>query len=92
MHGIAETIKRICFPLKVFRINTDEIRIMICISLSMITILKKSLNEMKEACRAKNITLNIKNMKIVLAKFFLLLITRVNQIEESLIAKGYNNE
>ena len=92
MHGIAETIKRICFPLKIFRINTDEIRIMICISLSMIPILKKRLNEMKEACRAKNITLNIKNMKIVLAKFFLLLITRVNQIEESLIAKGYNNE
>ena len=55
-------------------------------------ILKKDLYELKEACKSKNITLNVKNMKIVLAKFFLLLISRVNEIEESLIAKGYSNE
>lgn len=65
---------------------------MVCISLSMIPILKKDLHEMKEACIAKNIIFNVKNMKIILSKFFLSLITRVNQIEESLMAKGYNNE
>ena len=35
---------------------------------------------------------NVKNMKIILSKFFITLITRVNEIEESLIAKGYSNE
>ena len=65
---------------------------MVCISLSVIPILKKDLYELKEACKSKNITFNVKNMKIILAKYFLSLISRVNEIEESLIAKGYSNE
>ena len=92
LHGIADTIKAICSPLKIFKVNTDDIKVMVCISLSVIPILKKDLYELKEACKSKNITFNIKNMKIVLAKFFLSLISRVNEIEESLIAKGYSNE
>lgn len=92
LHGIADTIKAICYPLKIFKVNTDDIKVMVCISLSVIPILKKDLYELKEACKSKNITFNVKNMKIVLAKFFLSLISRVNEIEESLIAKGYSNE
>lgn len=72
--------------------NTDDIKVMVCISLSMIPILKQHLYELKDACIAKNIVFNVKNIKIILAKFFLSLISRVNQIEESLIAKGYSNE
>ena len=92
LHGIADTIKAICSPLKILKVNTDDIKVMVCISLSVIPILKKDLYELKEACKSKNITYNVKNMKIVLAKFFLSLISRVNEIEESLIAKGYSNE
>lgn len=90
LFGVAETIQLLCTPLKIFKINTDEIKVIICISLSMIPILKKDLNETKEACRAKNISFSIKNTKYILSKFFLSLIKRVNQIEESLISKGYN--
>lgn len=64
---------------------------MICISLAMIPILKKDLNEMKESCKAKNISFHIKNMKYFLSKFTLSMIKRVNEIEEALIAKGYDN-
>lgn len=78
-----ETIKNII-------INTDEIKVMICISMSMIPILKKDLKETKEACIAKNISFNVKNTKYILLKFFLTFIKRVNQIEESLISKGYD--
>ncbi len=85
-------VKTICTPLKVFKINTEDIKVLVCISLSMIPIFIKELNETKEACKAKNIKLNIKNMKIILAKYFLSLISRVNEIEESLVAKGYNSE
>ena len=91
LHGIAETIQLLCTPLKIFKINTDEIKIMICISLSMIPILKKDLLEIKNACRAKKMKFTIKNMKFILSKFFLSLIQRVNQIEKSLIAKGYSS-
>lgn len=88
--GIAATIQLLCNPLKVFNINIDEIRMIVCISLSMIPILKKELSEVKEACKAKNISFNIRNMKCILSKIFLSIIRRVNQIEESLISKGYN--
>ena len=90
--SIADTIKTLCSPLKIFKVNTDDIKVMVCISLSVIPILKKDLYELKEACISKKITFNVKNMKIILAKFFLSLISRVNEIEESLIAKGYSNE
>ena len=62
---------------------------MVCISLSVIPVLKKDLYEVKEACIAKNIDFNIKNMKIILSKFFISLIARVSEIEEALIAKEY---
>lgn len=89
---VAETIEMICRPLKIFKINIEEIKIMVAISLSMIPILKKSLYEIKEACVAKNISLNVKNIKIIVSKFFLSLISRVNEIEESLIVKGYSTD
>lgn len=58
----------------------------------MIPILKQQLQETKEACTAKSININVKNMKIILAKFFISIIRRVNQIEEALAAKGYESE
>ena len=90
--AMAETIKLICSPLKILKVNVDEIKVMVSISLSMIPILRKEVHEIREACVAKNIVFNVKNMKIILSKFLISLITRVNNIEESLIAKGYSNE
>ncbi len=92
INQVSDTIKLLFTPLKLFKINPNDIKIMVCISLSMIPILKKEIHEIKEACIAKNINFNIKNMKIILTKFFFSIITRVNKIEEALIAKGYNDE
>lgn len=63
---------------------------MVCISLSMISILTRELHEVKDACKAKNMDMNVKNTKNILSKIFLSLIRRVNQIEEALIEKGYD--
>lgn len=65
---------------------------MVCISLSVIPVIKKDLYEVKEACIAKNIDFNIKNMNIILSKFFMSLIARVSEIEEAIEAKGYSSE
>ena len=88
---ITETIKTLCSPLKIFKIDAEDIKILVCISLSIIPILKRDLLEMKNACKVKGIEFNIKNMKYILSKFFLSIIMRTNQIEEALIAKGYNS-
>lgn len=86
--SVAETIRLLCTPLKVFKVNPDEIKMIVCISLSMIPILKKDLTEMKEACKAKGIKFNLTNMKTILSKFCLSMLIRVHQMDEALIAKG----
>ncbi len=86
---IANTIELLFHPLKLFKIDTSQIKVMVCIALSMIPILKNEFIEIKNVCKAKNININIKNMKYILSKFLLSLIMRVNQIEESLKSKGY---
>lgn len=86
----AKTVELLCSPLKLFKINTEEIFILVCISLSMIPIIKNELIEIKNSCKAKGMTFNVKNSKYILSKFFYSLLMRVNEIESSLISKGYN--
>lgn len=88
---LAKTIRTICKPLEIFKINTEEIEVLISISLSMIPVLKKEYTEVKEACKAKNINFNIKNAKVILSKILLSTIKRINEIDDSLVEKGYEN-
>lgn len=88
--GVSKTIKILCTPLKIFKINPEDIQLLVSISLSMLPILKKELNDVKDACRAKNISFNFKNSKYILSRFLMSIIRKTNYIEESLIYKGYN--
>lgn len=90
LRGLAKTIKLLCSPLKIFNINTEEIEVLVCICLSMIPILKREYLDVKDACRAKNINPNIKNIKIILSKLLMSFIKRVNEIDEALVEKGYD--
>ena len=87
---IAKTVKQLVTPLKLFKINPEEIEVLVAISLSMIPILKREVLEVKEACKAKNIPFNIKNMKIILSKLMTSFLKRVSQIDEALVEKGYD--
>lgn len=89
---IAKTVKVICAPLKIFKVNTDDIEILVALALSMIPVLKKEAMDLKNACIAKNIDWNIKNMKIILSKFLVSIIKRVNEIDEALMEKGYESQ
>lgn len=89
---LAQVIKKICTPLKLFHINPDEIELLVCISLSMIPILKEECSQLKNACAAKGIDVNIKNTKIILSKLMVSIMKKVNEIEESIIEKGYSED
>ncbi len=86
---IADTITLLCTPLKMFKVKTHEIKLLVSISLSMFPILEKELLEIRESSIAKNMKFNITNTKNILYKFCISIIKRVTYIEESLIAKGY---
>ena len=62
---------------------------MVCISLSMLPILKEQCISLKDACLAKGMEFNTKNMKIILSKLMVSIMKRVNDIEEAIIEKGY---
>lgn len=87
--GVANTVKVLCMPLKLFKINPEEIELLVCIALSMIPILRREFNQLKDACIAKGIDVNVQNMKIILTKFMGSLMKRVNEIEEAVMEKGY---
>lgn len=89
VQGIAEVMKNICKPLKLCKVNPDDIELLVCISLSILPILKYEYKQLREACLAKGIEMNVKNIKPVLAKLMVSTLKRVNEIEESIIEKGY---
>jgi len=86
---VALTIQRLCAPLKLFHIDTNDIKILVCISLSLIPTLRQQLSETRLACTAKKMPMNLHNAKPILVRFFTSIFARIEQIEASLLAKGY---
>ncbi len=86
---VAQVIAQICAPLKFIGVSQDEIRILVAISLMMLPIFKKEFREVRQSCRAKGLDWNLGTLKMVLQKAGWALLGRVNQIEEGLMAKGY---
>lgn len=87
--SVAKTVKTLCKPLEIFKINTDDIEILVALGITMVPVIKKEFLDLKNACLAKNIDWNIKNMKIILSKLLFSIIKRVNEIDEALIQKGH---
>ena len=87
--SVAKTVKTLCKPLEIFKINTDDIEILVALGITMVPVLKKEFIDLKNACLAKNIEWNIKNMRIILSKFLFSIIKRVNEIDEALVQKGH---
>ena len=87
---IAKTAGKLCTPLKLLKINPEAIEVLVAIALSTLPIMKREYLELREACKAKNIPINLKNSKIVLSRLLISYLKRVNEIDEALIEKGYD--
>lgn len=86
---IATIIQQLCTPLKLFHVDTTDIKILVCIALSLVPTLRRQLFETRLACAAKHMPMNLRNAKPILARFFASVFARIGQIEASLLAKGY---
>lgn len=89
---VADVVARVCTPLKLIRVDQAEIRTLVSVALMMLPIFKEELCEVQQACRAKGLNWNLNTLKMVLQKTGWSLLGRVNQIEEGLMAKGYQIE
>lgn len=89
---LAEGLSKLLYPLKIFKVNPDEIAIMLVISLNFINIIQNEIKTLKLSLKARNIKFNLKTFftksHIIFILFFANLFKRVNVIEKSLILRG----
>lgn len=86
---IADTIEKIGTPLKLFRIETKHIGMMISISICMLPVLKNEITTLIQAMQAKGMPLNIKNINILIQPMFISIFRRTNEMEKTLLSKAY---
>lgn len=86
-------IEKILGPLKIIKINSKEIGIIVCIGIAFIPIIQKEVQEIKYSLKAKgfklNITNAIKHPNYIFVPLITGIIKRINDIEASLLSKAY---
>jgi energy-coupling factor transporter transmembrane protein EcfT len=89
----AGVIEKMVYPLKIFGINPEEIGLIVIIALSFIPIIKNEFEQIRNVLKVKGIkptTFNmLKNLGLIFKPFLISVMQRINEIEMSLKAKGY---
>lgn len=89
----ANVIEKIFYPLRIFKIDPKDVGLIVTVALSFMPIMKDELLQMKNNLKVKGIRLTkinlIKNMGLIFKPFFVSVLQRINEIEMSLKAKGY---
>ena len=89
----ATVIEDLAYPLKLLGVDPKDLGLLITIAISFIPILREELERIKYVLLVKGFKVNtiniIKNMNIVFKPLFVSIMERLNEIEYSLRAKGY---
>ena len=90
---IATGIGQLLYPLKLFKINTDNLVIVIVIALNFIPILAEEIKTLKCNLKIRNIKLNLKTLftksHIILTMFFAGLLKKADDLETVLLTRNY---
>lgn len=88
-----EVIEKLMYPFKIFGINPKEIGLVITIALSFMPIMKSEFEQMRNVLKVKGIKPTnfnlLKNLSLIFKPFFISVLQRVNEVEMSLKAKGW---
>lgn len=88
-HGFATLF----YPLKIFKVDVDNLALMLVIALNFINVLRGEISDLKDHLKTRNIKLNLKTFftkaHIIFTMFFAGLLKRVISLENALIARGY---
>lgn len=86
-------IETLLKPLKIIKIDSKEIGIMLCIGIAFIPIIQREITQIKYSLNAKGFKINIINVikkpNYILVPLITSVIKRVGEIENSLLSKGY---
>lgn len=92
INQLINAIEKILYPLKIFKIDIEQITLIISIAIS---ILPNMMNEITQKCYSANskaFKINFFNITFILKPIFISILMKTNEFENALIAKGYNNE
>lgn len=87
---ISNVIQTLCYPLKIFKIDTNNIGIMISISICMIPVLKNEMQALINAMKSKGKKLKINTIIIVIKPILISILQKTREMEKTLISKAYN--
>ncbi len=86
-------IEKILMPLRIFKINSKDISIIVGISVAFIPIVKKEIENLKCSLISKGFEINFKNVitrsNCILMPLIIGIIKKTAEIEQSIISKGY---
>lgn len=95
-YEIAEVVQVLITPLKIFKVNPENVAIIISIAIAFVPILTRELSNILYSLKAKGINTNtvniIKNVNLIMKPLFVSIIIKVNQIEYALKAKGFREK
>ena len=86
---ISYTFELLLSPLKIFKINTKNISLIVSISLCTIPILKNEITVVQNAIKSKGAKIKISNFSLVLKPILISIIKRTGEMEKALISKGF---
>lgn len=93
-YQIAEVIQTLLVPLKIVKVNPENIAIIISIAIAFIPILTKEMRAILYSLKSKGLDTSIigilKNVNLVLSPLLVSIIRRVSQVEYALKAKAYD--
>ncbi len=82
-------IQNMLCPLKIFKINPENIGMMMRIAFCVLPILKTEIEQKRYALKAKGMEPKLSNITIMLKPLLISILRRTNEMEKSLKAKGY---
>ena len=88
-----EIVEKLVYPFKIFGINPKEIGLVTTIAISFVPIMKSEILQIKNVLKIKGIKPTnfnlIKNSNLIFKPFFISVLQRLNEVEMSLKAKGW---
>ena len=85
---IADTIEKFFYPLKIFKIDTKQIRMIVSIALCMIPVLKNEMITLKNTMKSRGQNWNVRNSIILLKPMMISILRKTNEMEKTLISRG----
>lgn len=89
---IVDTIQKLCYPLKIFKISTNNIGMIVSISICIIPVLKSEIYSLLQAMKSKGKLIKIDSTIIIMKSIMISILKRIGQMEKTLISKGYIEE